>query len=113
MDVKTAFLNGELKEEIYMEQPEGFKDPKRPNHVLKLNKAVYGLNLGLYVDDILLASEDPNQIKKVKEAIFNKHKVKDSGIARKHLSIDFDTDQSGVTLQLISTTRNDFPPSGP
>ena len=43
MDVKTAFLNGDLDEEIYLEQPEGFKDPDHPNKVLKLNKAIYGL----------------------------------------------------------------------
>ncbi|GKC74461.1 retrovirus-related pol polyprotein from transposon TNT 1-94 [Tanacetum coccineum] len=43
MDVKTAFLNGPLKEEVYANQPEGFIDPKFPNHVYKLKKALYGL----------------------------------------------------------------------
>ena len=43
MDVKTAFLNGLLDEEIYMKQPEGFVDPKYPNHVCKLKRALYGL----------------------------------------------------------------------
>ncbi|GJV89662.1 retrovirus-related pol polyprotein from transposon TNT 1-94 [Tanacetum coccineum] len=43
MDVKTAFLNGELKEEVYVSQPEGFIDPYYPNHVYRLKKALYGL----------------------------------------------------------------------
>ncbi|GKB63611.1 retrotransposon protein, putative, ty1-copia subclass, partial [Tanacetum coccineum] len=43
MDVKTAFLNGYLSEEVYMEQPEGFVNPKYPNRVCKLKRSIYGL----------------------------------------------------------------------
>jgi hypothetical protein len=43
MDVKSAFLNGPIKEEVYVEQPPGFKDDKYPDHVYKLSKALYGL----------------------------------------------------------------------
>ncbi|GKE20989.1 retrovirus-related pol polyprotein from transposon TNT 1-94, partial [Tanacetum coccineum] len=43
MDVKTAFLNGELKEEVYISQPEGFVDQDNPSHAYKLRKALYGL----------------------------------------------------------------------
>ncbi|GJW66786.1 putative reverse transcriptase domain-containing protein [Tanacetum coccineum] len=43
MDVKTAFLNGDLKEEVYVSQPEGFVDQDNPSHVYKLKKALYGL----------------------------------------------------------------------
>jgi hypothetical protein len=43
MDVKTAFLNGDLKEEIYMTQPEGFISKGTENLVCKLNKTLYGL----------------------------------------------------------------------
>ena len=43
MDVKTAFLNGYLKEELYMMQPEGFVDTKGANKVCKLQRSIYGL----------------------------------------------------------------------
>ncbi|GJZ55967.1 retrovirus-related pol polyprotein from transposon TNT 1-94 [Tanacetum coccineum] len=43
MDVKTAFLNGELNEVVYVSQPEGFVDPEHPSHVYRLKKALYGL----------------------------------------------------------------------
>jgi hypothetical protein len=43
MDVKSAFLNGALQEEVYVDQPPGFEDSRFPNHVYKLHKALYGL----------------------------------------------------------------------
>nr|GFB38716.1 retrovirus-related Pol polyprotein from transposon TNT 1-94 [Tanacetum cinerariifolium] len=43
MYVKTAFLNGELKEKVYVSQPEGFVDPDHPTLVYRLKKALYGL----------------------------------------------------------------------
>ncbi|GJY29381.1 retrovirus-related pol polyprotein from transposon TNT 1-94 [Tanacetum coccineum] len=43
MDVKTAFLNGNLQEEVYVSQSDGFVDKDKPNHMYKLKKALYGL----------------------------------------------------------------------
>jgi hypothetical protein len=43
MDVKIAFLNGNIEEELYMVQPEGFVDPKDANKVCKLQRTIYGL----------------------------------------------------------------------
>ena len=43
MDVKTAFLNGELDNEIYMKQPEEYVNKEHPNYICKLNKNLYGL----------------------------------------------------------------------
>jgi len=43
MDVKSAFLNGIVNEEIYVTQPPGFEDHKHPEYVYNLKKALYGL----------------------------------------------------------------------
>ncbi|GKB44681.1 retrovirus-related pol polyprotein from transposon TNT 1-94, partial [Tanacetum coccineum] len=47
MDVKMAFLNGPLKEEVFVRQPDGLVDPDFPNHVFRLKKALYGLKQAL------------------------------------------------------------------
>jgi hypothetical protein len=43
MDLKSDFLNGPIKEEVYVEQPPCFEDDRYPNHIYKLSKALYGL----------------------------------------------------------------------
>jgi hypothetical protein len=43
MDVKSTFLNGPIKEEMYVEQPTGFEDDRYPDHVYMLSKVLYGL----------------------------------------------------------------------
>ena len=43
MDVKNAFLNGKVQEEVYMEQPKGYVHPEFPHYVCRLKKALYGL----------------------------------------------------------------------
>ena len=43
MDMKSAFLNGYINELVYIEQPPGFEDEKKSNHVYKLRKALYGM----------------------------------------------------------------------
>ncbi|GJX15615.1 retrovirus-related pol polyprotein from transposon TNT 1-94 [Tanacetum coccineum] len=56
MDMKTAFLNGILQEEVYVSQPDGFLDPENPNYVYKLKKALYGLKQALRMWYDLLSS---------------------------------------------------------
>ncbi|KAJ9546994.1 hypothetical protein OSB04_019537 [Centaurea solstitialis] len=66
MDVKSAFLNGKLKE-LYVKQPPGFESGKYPNHVYCLDKALYGLKQApehVYVDDIIFGSTDVSMCKK-------------------------------------------------
>nr|GEV77636.1 retrovirus-related Pol polyprotein from transposon TNT 1-94 [Tanacetum cinerariifolium] len=74
IDVKTAFLNGELCEEVYVSKPKGFVDQDNPTYVYKLKKALYGLNqaprvwkegkdilmVQIYIDDIIFAFTDPS-----------------------------------------------------
>ena len=43
IDVKSAFLNGYINKEVYVEQPPGFEDDKKPDYMYKLKKALYGL----------------------------------------------------------------------
>ncbi|GJU49777.1 retrovirus-related pol polyprotein from transposon TNT 1-94 [Tanacetum coccineum] len=47
MDVKTAFLNGDMREEVFVSQPEGFEDPEHPTHIYRLKKAIYG---GIFIN---------------------------------------------------------------
>jgi hypothetical protein len=69
MDVKTTFLNGLIKEEVYIEQPQGFEAHGRDSHVCRLKKALYGLKQDpryLRIDTYLLlmgfekSEVDPN-----------------------------------------------------
>nr|GEZ84549.1 retrovirus-related Pol polyprotein from transposon TNT 1-94 [Tanacetum cinerariifolium] len=70
MDVKTTFLHGSLKEDVYVCQPKGFIDADHPSHVYKLKKALYGLKrfyddilvVQVYVDDITFGSTHPRYI---------------------------------------------------
>ncbi|GKD76726.1 retrovirus-related pol polyprotein from transposon TNT 1-94 [Tanacetum coccineum] len=66
IDVKSAFLYGEINEEVYVTQPKGFEDPFYPKHVYRVVKALYGLHqaprawdiilVQVYVDDIIFRS---------------------------------------------------------
>nr|GFC89789.1 putative RNA-directed DNA polymerase [Tanacetum cinerariifolium] len=75
MDIKTAFLYGPLKEEVYVNQPDGFVDPYHPDKVYRHKKALYGLKqaprawgdillVQIYVDDIIFGYTNPNLSKR-------------------------------------------------
>jgi len=47
LDINKSFLNGNLKENVFVHQPEGYTDSIKPGHICKLNKAIYGLKQAL------------------------------------------------------------------
>nr|GEW57927.1 hypothetical protein [Tanacetum cinerariifolium] len=78
MDVKTSFLNGNLREEVYVTQVDGFVDQDNPNHVYKLTEDLYGLKQApraweeVYVSqpDGFVDPDNPNHVYKLKKALY-------------------------------------------
>jgi hypothetical protein len=90
MDVKSAFLNGLIKEEVYVEQPPGFEDSEYPNHVYKLSKSLYGLKQAPRawyecLRDFLITSSF--KVRKADPTIFTKTIAKDLFICQIMLMI--------------------------
>uniref|UniRef100_A0A2N9HA88 CCHC-type domain-containing protein n=1 Tax=Fagus sylvatica TaxID=28930 RepID=A0A2N9HA88_FAGSY len=89
LDVKTAFLHGNLEEEIFMEQPEGFKQPGTENLVCRLKKSLYGLK------------QSPRQwYKRLKSLLHKEFEMKDLGAAKKILGMEIRRDRGARKLWL-------------
>ncbi|KAG8499473.1 hypothetical protein CXB51_005963 [Gossypium anomalum] len=115
LDVKTVFLHGELEEDIYMKQPEGFIVSEKEDYVCLLRKSLYGLKqsprqwyksdgsfvyLLLYVDDMLIAAKDKGEIRKVKAQLSEEFEMKDLGPAKKILGMEILRDRKASKLYL-------------
>ncbi|GJT25737.1 retrovirus-related pol polyprotein from transposon TNT 1-94 [Tanacetum coccineum] len=109
MDMKTAFLNGELKEEVYVSQPEGFVDPDRPHHVYRLKKALYGLkqaprackhtlHVQIYVDDIIFASTDPKDCDRFSNEMSSKFQMSMMGQISFFLGLQISQNPRGIFI---------------
>ncbi|GKA62595.1 retrovirus-related pol polyprotein from transposon TNT 1-94 [Tanacetum coccineum] len=103
MDVKTAFLNGPLKEEVYVIQPEGFIDPEFPDHVYRLKKALYGLKgdillVQVYVDDIIFGSTNPDFSKRFANLMKNNFEMSMMGELKFFLGLQVHQSPCGIFI---------------
>ncbi|KAG8502523.1 hypothetical protein CXB51_001167 [Gossypium anomalum] len=87
LDVKTAFLHGELEEDIYMQQPEGFTISEKEDYVCLLKKSIY-------------AAKDKGEIRKVKVQLSEEFEMKDLGPAKKILAMEILRDRKVSKLYL-------------
>ena len=137
MDVKNSFLNGFLKEEVFIEQPERFKDSTNPEFVCKLKRGLYGLKqspriwferlanylkvvsfkqslayasvfvmnakediaiIMLYVDDLIMTSNNDDSICEIKKKLSTQFEMKDLGELKYFLGIEVVKCPNGLML---------------
>ncbi|KAL0454353.1 UNVERIFIED_CONTAM: Retrovirus-related Pol polyprotein from transposon TNT 1-94 [Sesamum latifolium] len=120
MDVKTAFLHGDLEEKIFLNQPCGFVDKKNPNHVCMLknrymrsdfdpclyfkNESSMPIFLVLYVNDMLIASPSLTLITELQNSLRKSFEMKDLGNAKKILGMSIERDRKSSTIFLNQST---------
>nr|GEU84963.1 hypothetical protein [Tanacetum cinerariifolium] len=116
MDVKTEFLYGPLKEEVYVNQPDGFVDPYHPDKVYRLKKALYGLKQALrawgdillvqiYVDDIIFGSTNPNLSKRFEKLMHSKFEISMMGELKFFLGIQIHQSPRGIFIKQAKYTQ--------
>eukprot|EP00253_Pinus_taeda_P034030 PITA_34030 len=99
LDVKTTFLHGDLEEEIYMQQPQGYEVKGKEKLVCRLKKSFYIILL-LYVDDMLVAGSNMQEINVLKRKLANSFAMKDLGAAKQILGMRITRDRKNRKLTL-------------
>ncbi|KAG8472574.1 hypothetical protein CXB51_034372 [Gossypium anomalum] len=111
LDIKTAFLHGELEEDIYMQQPEGFTVSEKEDYVCLLKKSLYGLKQSprqwykrfdsfMTSHDFKRTAKDKGEIRKVKAQLSEEFEMKDLGPAKKILGMEILRDRKTSKLYL-------------
>nr|GEU33457.1 hypothetical protein [Tanacetum cinerariifolium] len=102
MDVKSAFLYGTIDEEVYVMQPPGFQDPKFPDKVYKVEKAIRHrgdfILVQVYVDDIILGSLNPQLCREFKALMHDKFQMSNMGELNFFLGLQVLQKKDGIFL---------------
>ncbi|RVX21666.1 Retrovirus-related Pol polyprotein from transposon TNT 1-94 [Vitis vinifera] len=103
LDIKNAFLNGDLEEEVYMEIPPGFEESMAKNqadHTLFVKKshAWKMAILIVYVDDIILSGNDMEELQKLKKYLSEEFEVKDLGNLKYFLGMEVARSRKGIVV---------------
>ncbi|GJS71794.1 retrovirus-related pol polyprotein from transposon TNT 1-94 [Tanacetum coccineum] len=116
IDVKSAFLNGKLKEEVYVKQPLGFESSESPDYVCKLNKAFYGLKqhqghgdvllVQMYVDDIIFGLISYKLCTQFEKLMTKKFEMSMMEELTYFLRLQFKQDDIGISICQEQYTRN-------
>ncbi|GJY61745.1 retrovirus-related pol polyprotein from transposon TNT 1-94 [Tanacetum coccineum] len=108
MDVKSAFLNGKLKEEVYVKQPPRFESSEFLDYVCKLDKALYGRKQAprVYVDDIIFGSTSYKFCNRFEKLMTKKFEMSMMGELTYFLGLQIKPDDKGISICQEQYTRN-------